>query len=213
MEPITDIATLYCKHYQRVLAWCSSAAQSREEAQDLAQDSFIQVMRKIHTFRGEAAITTWLYRVVKTTVLMRLRKKGIPQVSLDEMLASEERFPSRSILRRWVRATPVDSIARVDLSRAISQLPDGFRTVLLLYDVEDYRHHEIAEIMGLSIGTTKSQLHRARQKMRELLEDGTREENSGLTTPDLQCGCNTGPRPPQAAKPQARANRNEDAIF
>lgn len=168
-KPAIDITTVYCKYYQRVLAWCSQIVRNAEDAEDLTQEAFIQVMRRIDTFRGEAAFSTWLHRVVMNTVFMHLRRKRLPQTSLDGVPDTAggalRHAPAVHI------AAPIwrDSIARIDLDRAIGQLATGFKLVLLLHDVQEYYHSEIAKLRGSAVGTSKSQLHKARQRLRELL--------------------------------------------
>jgi RNA polymerase sigma-70 factor, ECF subfamily len=125
-------------------------------------------MRNIHDFRGEATFSTWLYRVVMSTVFMQLRRRRLPESSLCEVSDREGAvWPGRG--RPVGVATSGDSSSRIDLDRAIAQLPAGFKAALLFHDVEGYGHGEIAGMMGWSTGTSKSELHRARQRVRELL--------------------------------------------
>jgi RNA polymerase sigma-70 factor (ECF subfamily) len=137
------------------------------EAEDLTQEAFLQLFRKISTFRGEAAFTTWLHRLVVNVVLMHLRKKGLQQVSLDEVDTSQEEPIKRDYGADDRRL--LGSIDRLRLGRAIAALPRGYRTVFVLHDVEGYEHNEIAQIMDCSTGNSKSQLHKARLKLREYL--------------------------------------------
>lgn len=166
-----DITGVYCKYYHRVVAWCCRIVRNPEDAEDLAQDAFVHVIRKIHTFRGEANFSTWLYRVVMNTIFMRLRKKRLPQSSLDEFLASWEGALWHQQASHMSRSAWPDPDARIDLDRAIHQLPTGFKMALVLHDVEEYHHSEIAKLRGWTVGTSKSQLHRARQRVRDLLGD------------------------------------------
>lgn len=137
------------------------------EAEDLAQEAFLQLFRKIATFRGESAFSTWLHRLVVNVVLMHLRKKGLQQVSLDEPDASQDEPVRREYGDDDKRL--LHAIDRITLSRAIEGLPPGYRAVLVLHDVEGYEHNEIAQILNCSVGNSKSQLHKARLKLRELL--------------------------------------------
>lgn len=137
------------------------------EAEDLTQEAFLQLFRKISTFRGESAFTTWLHRLVVNVVLMHLRKKGLLQVSLDEVDTSQEEPVKRDYGDDDRRL--IGSIDRIRLDRAIAALPPGYRTVFVLHDVEGYEHNEIAQIMDCSTGNSKSQLHKARLKLREYL--------------------------------------------
>ena len=146
------------------------------EAEDLTQEAFLQLFRKIHTFRGDAAFSTWLHRLSVNVVLMRLRKKTLPQTSLDEPADNED---ETSGPKRDVGAEdPLieGSVDRVRLERAVAELPPGYRMVFLLHDVQGYEHNEIARIMDCSIGNSKSQLHKARTRLREILQDAARSE-------------------------------------
>lgn len=160
---------LYGFHKRRVYSLCLRMTGNTAQAEDLTQEAFLQLYRKIGTFRGESAFSTWLHRMAVNVVLMQLRKKGLPEVSLDEMLEPQhEDAPKRDIgARDNVLAGSVD---RVNLERAIAGLPPGYRVVFMLHDVEGYEHNEIAEMMGCSIGNSKSQLHKARLKLRDLLK-------------------------------------------
>ena len=137
------------------------------EAEDLAQDTFIQLHRKLDTFRGDSEFTTWLHRLTVNVVLMYFRKPGRQRELLTINGEMPEMYDSASIDND--RMQPVDYVA---LDRAIDQLPNGYRTVMLLHDVEGYEHEEIGAVLGISVGTSKSQLHKARNKMRRLLETG-----------------------------------------
>jgi len=137
------------------------------EAEDLTQEAFLQLFRKISTFRGESAFSTWLHRLAVNVVLMHLRKKGLQQVSLDETDTSQDEPVKRDYGSDDLRLT--GSIDRIGLQKAIADLPPGYRAVFVLHDVEGYEHNEIAEIMNCSVGNSKSQLHKARMKLRERL--------------------------------------------
>ena len=137
------------------------------EAEDLTQEAFLQLFRKISTFRGESAFSTWLHRLAVNVVLMHLRKKGLQQVSLEEVDTSQDEPVKRDYGSDDRRLT--GSIERIGLQNAIKDLPPGYRAVFVLHDVEGYEHNEIAEIMKCSVGNSKSQLHKARMKLRERL--------------------------------------------
>jgi RNA polymerase sigma-70 factor (ECF subfamily) len=144
------------------------------EAEDLTQEAFLQLFRKIATFRGESAFSTWLHRLSVNVVLMHLRKKGLNQISLDETENSQGEPIKRDYGDDDRRL--VGSIDRIGLNRAIAELPPGYRTVFILHDVEGYEHNEIAEIMNCSIGNSKSQLHKARLKLREWFQKHQSQE-------------------------------------
>lgn len=158
---------LFNTHKRRVYSLCLRMTGDTAEAEDLAQEAFLQLFRKISTFRGESAFTTWLHRLVVNVVLMHLRKKGLQQVSLDEVDNSQEEPVKRDYGGDDQRL--LGSIDRIRLVHVIEALPQGYRNVFILHDVEGYEHNEIAQIMGCSIGNSKSQLHKARLKLREFL--------------------------------------------
>jgi RNA polymerase sigma-70 factor (ECF subfamily) len=160
---------LYGLHKRRVYSLCLRMSGNTAEAEDLTQEAVLQLFRKISTFRGESAFSTWLHRLSVNVVLMHLRKKGLSLVSLEETQGpqSEDR-PKREIaVRDDVLAGAID---RVNLQRSIESLPPGYRIVFVLHDVEGYEHNEIAGMMGCSVGNSKSQLHKARMRLRELLK-------------------------------------------
>jgi RNA polymerase sigma-70 factor (ECF subfamily) len=136
------------------------------EAEDLTQEAFLQLFRKIHTFRGESVFSTWLHRVSVNVVLMRLRKKNLTEVPLENANDEENAYRSEIGAPDPVLSGAID---RVNLDRAIGELPPGYRKAFMLHDVEGYEHQEIAEILGCSVGNSKSQLHKARMRLRDLL--------------------------------------------
>jgi RNA polymerase sigma-70 factor, ECF subfamily len=161
-------AALFQSHKKRVYSVCLLMTKDIAEAEDLTQEAFLQVFRTVGSFRGESAFSTWLYRVAVNTVLMKLRRrKSPPIVSLDEPVSSET--PS---LRRDVGKADLNlngAVDRITLRRAMQELPEGCRQIFALHEVEGYQHHEIAEMLDCSIGNSKSQLHKAKMKMRDLL--------------------------------------------
>jgi RNA polymerase sigma-70 factor, ECF subfamily len=161
---------IYQHHCRRVYALCLRMLRDPVEAEDLVQEVFIQLFRKIHTFRGESAFSTWLHRVTANLVLMHLRRKKPVATSVDEFTGSDEEDdrPRNEIGAPDPRLTGL--IDRVNLQSAIDQLPEGCREIFILYDVQGYEHNEIAEILGRSIGNSKSQLHKARKRLRKLLQ-------------------------------------------
>ncbi len=154
---------LYHLHKRRVYSLCLRMTSNTAEAEDLAQEAFLQLYRKIATFRGESAFSTWLHRLTVNVVLMHLRKKGLREISLDEALEpAHEDSPRNEIGEQ--DSVLEGSIERVHLERAIEGLPPGYRAIFTLHDIEGYEHHEIAEMMDCSVGNSKSQLHKARMK-------------------------------------------------
>jgi RNA polymerase sigma-70 factor (ECF subfamily) len=162
-------AALFEAHKRRVYSLCLRMTSNTAEAEDLTQEAFLQLFRKISTFRGESAFSTWLHRLAVNVVLMHLRKKGLLQVSLDETDSSQNEPVKRDYGSEDRRL--VGSVDRIGLQKAIADLPPGYRAVFVLHDVEGYEHNEIAEIMNCSVGNSKSQLHKARMKLRERLRE------------------------------------------
>ena len=169
---------LYGLHKRRVYSLCLRMVGNPTEAEDLTQEAFLQLFRKIATFRGESAFSTWLHRLAVNVVLMQLRKKSLPEVSLDEMMEPQQEDAPRKDIGAPDHVL-AGSIDRVNMERAVGDLPPGYRIVFVLHDVEGYEHNEIAELMGCSIGNSKSQLHKARMKLRELLKFSKAERASG----------------------------------
>jgi RNA polymerase sigma-70 factor, ECF subfamily len=159
---------LYARHKRRVFSLCLRMTGNHAEAEDFTQEAFLQLYRKIGSFRGESAFSTWLHRLSVNIVLMHFRKRSIPQVSLQETLESQhEDGPTREFgMRDNVLHGSAD---RMTLEWAIGKLPPGYRIIFVLHDIEGYEHNEIAEMLGCSIGNSKSQLHKARMKLRSLL--------------------------------------------
>ena len=172
---------LYRLHSRRVYAVCLRMVGNTAEAEDLTQEAFLLLLRKIHTFRGESAFSTWLHRLAVNIVLMRLRRKLPPISSIEETLDPNDETSS-SDSTSTIGAPDLlleGSIDRINLERCVARLPLGYRTVFVLYDVQGYEHHEIAEILGRSVGVSKSQLHKARTRLRELLHEVQREKTRG----------------------------------
>lgn len=160
---------IYQLHCRRVYNLCLRMVTDPAEAEDLTQEAFMQLFRKIHTFRGESAFSSWLHRLTANTVLMRLRRRKPISASLDQMCAGDDGGDGHrdEVGRPDLRLTGI--FDRVNLQRAVKQLPEGYRTMFILHDVHGYEHKEIAEIVGCSVGTSKSQLHKARKQIREFL--------------------------------------------
>lgn len=152
---------LYRQHSTRLfnLAW--RMCGTRADAEDLLQEIFLQAYRKLPDFRGDSSVGTWLYRLAMNRCLDHLKSRQTRANSSTTTL-DEESIPGP-------RRVPDGGIKRLDLERAIARLPEGARAAFVLHDVEGFQHHEIADILGISEGTSKSQVHKARLKMRALL--------------------------------------------
>jgi RNA polymerase sigma-70 factor (ECF subfamily) len=157
---------IYHQHHRKVYTLCLRMLGNHEEAEDVTQDVFLQVFRKLHTFRGEAALSTWLHRVTVNAVLMHCRRNK--KRAAEEQTEDGDTDNMRP--RRGERQGDAIIIDRLALEKAIVQLSPGCRIVFLLHDVEGYEHKEIADRLGISEGTSKSQLHDARRKLRNLLD-------------------------------------------
>ena len=155
---------LYRLHAGRLYSLTLRMAGSVQEAEDLLQEVFLQAHRKLGSFRGDSSLGTWLYRLGMNHCLDYVRgrqaRMGRATDSLDADSAPEPAAPAPAM-------PPV--ISRIDLERAIAQLPDGCKAAFLLHDVEGFEHQEVAAILGVSVGTSKSQVHRARMKLRGML--------------------------------------------
>jgi RNA polymerase sigma-70 factor, ECF subfamily len=182
--------TLYQLHSRRVYSLCLRMIGDPADAEDLTQEAFMQLFRKIHTFRGESAFSSWLHRLTANIVLMRFRKKTPPITSLDEMLRDDDESnrPKFEIGEQDLRLAGL--IDRLNLDGAVGQLPEGYKLMFILHDVQGYEHNEIAGILGCSVGNSKSQLHKARKRLRELLQNAsvtrtaTSSEAGSSETPD-----------------------------
>jgi RNA polymerase sigma-70 factor (ECF subfamily) len=155
---------IYRRHHKRVFSLCFRMVKNVSDAKDLSQEVFIQLFRKLHTFRGESSFTTWLHRLTVNHVLMHLRKP---------LVKSEKTTEDGTIPVRIVSGTEnplrMSQIDRIALNEAIDQLSPGYRLVFILHDLEGYEHEQIGKILGCAIGTSKSQLHKARLRLRQLL--------------------------------------------
>jgi RNA polymerase sigma-70 factor, ECF subfamily len=158
---------VYRVHCRRVYGLCLRMAGTPADAEDLTQEVFLQLVRKIHTFRGDSPFSTWLHRLSVNTVLMWFRKKPRREVALDAPQNSADAMQRREEggADAWLNGV----IDRLLLRTLIDQLPLGYRKAFVLYDIQGYEHKEIAKIWGRSVGSSKSQLSKARARLRELL--------------------------------------------
>jgi RNA polymerase sigma-70 factor (ECF subfamily) len=160
---VSALGELYEKHYRRVYAVCLNMMRNPAEAEDLTHDVFVHLVRKIGSYRGESRFSTWLHRLTVNLVLMHMRRplrREEPTLDADNV---------HSILPRLKERVPVQITDRIALQLAVGQLPRGCRTVFVLFAIAGYKHDEIAKLLGCSEGTSKSQLHRARVKLKRIL--------------------------------------------
>jgi RNA polymerase sigma-70 factor (ECF subfamily) len=162
---MTAFEELYNRHHRRVYSLCLRMLQNPVEAEDLTQEVFIQLYRKIGSFRGDSAFTTWLHRMTVNQVLMHFRKRSVK----FEKTTEEGETPVQ-IVSGTENPLSMKIVDKIALDSAIEQLPPGYRSIFVLHDVEGYEHEEISRMLGCSVGTSKSQLHKARLKMRRLLK-------------------------------------------
>ena len=156
---------IYQRHHRRVYSICLRMLQNAFEAEDLTQDVFIQLYRKVGSFRGDSAFTTWLHRLTVNQVLMHFRKRNVK----FEKTTEEGETPEQ-IVTGTDNPFKMQIVDKMALENAIEQLPAGYKNVFVLHDVEGFEHEEVARILGCSVGTSKSQLHKARLKLRKLLK-------------------------------------------
>lgn len=161
MEAFEEI---YHLHHKRVYSICFRMMRNVSEAEDLTQEVFIQLFRKLDTFRGESSFTTWLHRLTVNQVLMHFRRRVVKAEKTTEDGSTPVRIVTGTENPR--RMALIDRIA---LNQAIGQLPPGYRMVFILHDVEGFDHYQISKMLGCAVGTSKSQLHKARQRLRRLL--------------------------------------------
>src|SRR5437764_9530287 len=156
---------LYNRYHRRVYSLCLRMTNNVAEAEDLTQEIFIHVYHKIGSFRGESTIMTWLHRVTVNRVLMHFRRNKVRRESLTD----DDTLPEPKLKASETLSSQILEVDRVALNKAIAQLPPGYRAVFILHDIEGYEHTEIARMNRIAVGTSKSQLHKARLKLRELL--------------------------------------------
>ena len=161
-------AQIYSMNKRRIYSLCLRMVGNIAAAEDLTQEAFLQLHRKIATFRGDSAFSTWLHRLAINVVLMHLRKRALPVISLDEaMEPTDDERAGRSFGEPDLHLS--GAIDRLALQRAIENLPDGYRLIFVLHDIEGFEHNQIADMLECSIGNSKSQLHKARLKLRDAL--------------------------------------------
>lgn len=156
---------IYRRYHRIVYSLCLRMTRNQAEAEDLTQEVFLKIFRKLASFRGEAALATWIHRVTVNGVLMHFRRVSARR----EHVTDDGTLPVERP-RQGLNALTAQPAERVTLELAIARLPPGYRLVFVLHDVEGYEHEEIARLCGIAVGTSKSQLHKARLKLRRLLQ-------------------------------------------
>lgn len=167
---VSAFELIYKRYHRRTYSLCLRMTNSTTEAEDLTQEVFIQLFRKAGSFRGDSAFSTWLHRMTVNQVLMHFRRRGVQ----NEKTTEDGELPEQ-IVRGTENHAKMPILDKIALDKAVSQLPNGYRTVFLLHDVEGFEHEEIARMLKLSVGTSKSQLHKARLKLRKLLIEQKKE--------------------------------------
>jgi RNA polymerase sigma-70 factor (ECF subfamily) len=155
---------LYRAHAGRLYSLACRMLGDVDAAEDLLQEIFVSAHRKLDSFRGDAALGTWLYRLATNQILDHLRSRATRAGRLTDALDDATTIPDAGRGRLDEAA-----VTRVDLERALAQLPDGCRTAFVLHDVEGLEHREVAALLGIAEGTSKSQVHKARLRLRTLL--------------------------------------------
>ena len=161
---VESFEKIYRRHHKRVYSLCIRMAKNPSDAEDLTQEVFLQLFRKLHTFRGESSFTTWLHRLTINQVLMYFRK---PLIRTEK--TTEDGVTPIRIVTGTENPLRMSQIDRIALNEAIEQLSPGYRMVFILHDLEGYEHDQIGKILGCAVGTSKSQLHKARLRLRQLL--------------------------------------------
>jgi RNA polymerase sigma-70 factor, ECF subfamily len=155
---------IYERYHRRTYSLCLRMTSSQTEAEDLTQEVFIQLFRKVGSFRGDSAFSTWLHRLTVNQVLMHFRRRSVK----NEKTSEDGEMPEQTVTGS-ANPNRMQVVDRIALKNAIAQLPNGYRNVFVLHDIQGFEHEEVARIMGISVGTSKSQLHKARLKLRGLL--------------------------------------------
>ncbi len=155
---------IYQRYHRRTFSLTMGMTNNTSEAEDLTQEVFIQLFRKSGSFRGDSAFSTWLHRLTVNQVLMHFRRRSVK----NEKVSDDGEMPEQTV-HGTANPNKMPVVDRIALKKAIGELPNGYRSVFILHDIEGYEHEEVARMMGISVGTSKSQLHKARLKLRGLL--------------------------------------------
>ena len=170
---IAAFELIYQRYHRRTYSLCLRMTSSQTEAEDLTQEVFIQLFRKIGSFRGDSAFSTWLHRLTVNQVLMHFRRRSVK----NEKTSEDGEMPEQTV-NGTANPQKMQVVDRIALKNAIAELPNGYRNVFVLHDVEGYEHEEVARFSRISVGTSKSQLHKARLKLRGLLIQQKEQKSS-----------------------------------
>jgi RNA polymerase sigma-70 factor, ECF subfamily len=171
---------LYKEYHCVVYSICLRMTQNIPEAEDLTQDVFVQLFRTIGSFRGESTFTTWLHRLTVNCVLMQFRKRKVRQ----KLVRENGNWPAYTIANIADQGQ-VRIVDRILLSEVVAKLPKGYREAIILHDIEGLDHDEIAERRGRSVGTSKSQLHKGRAMLRQLIAGQRQPANRQPVASDI----------------------------
>ncbi len=174
---------IYRRYHQRVYTLCARMIRNATQAEDLTQEVFVQLFRKINTFRGDSSFSTWLHRLTVNQVLMHFRKPNVK----SEHTTEDGTLPVRMVTGTE-NPSKMSIIDRISLDQALSQLAPGYRAVFILHDVEGYEHEHISRMLGCSVGTSKSQLHKARLKLRKLLSQNIDKRRPDISAVSINLG-------------------------
>ena len=161
---IAAFELIYERYHRRTYSLTLRMTNNQTEAEDLTQEVFIQLFRKVGSFRGDSAFSTWLHRLTVNQVLMYFRRRSVK----NEKVSEDGEIPEQTV-HGSANPRKMQVIDRIALKNAIAELPNGYRNVFVLHDIEGYEHEEVARLLRISVGTSKSQLHKARLKLRGLL--------------------------------------------
>jgi RNA polymerase sigma-70 factor, ECF subfamily len=168
---------LYHRHCPHVYSVCLRMIKNPAEAEDLTQQTFLQIFRRLETFRGESGFSTWLHRVTVNVVLMNIRRNKTAEGLFDDS-GHHSSNGEDPIEHASSDNSMLSAVDKLNLTRAIRKLPFGYKRIFFLYDIFGYPHSEIAELLGCSIGCSKSQLHKARKRLRQLLQGEFRQRET-----------------------------------
>ncbi len=189
MNPIIDMETIYRTYHKRVYRQCFRMVRNHDDAEDLTQEVFLRVSQKANTFRGESLFSTWLHRLTFNLVLMELRRERRRRASVFSLATSpgsEENNLVALEVEKTLQVSSTSIVERVILDTALAELPSGYRKIFVMHDAQGYGHREIARLLGISAGTSKSQLHKARYRLRELLGNDRRKSVHGRRAASVQ---------------------------